>query len=363
MHGFSDFTASLKFDKKEGVVTEAFILSIDLQQIKRNDVEAFDIMIPPSEDYQLNLLDTIESKDSYARTHLHARYLIYPLREGNISITPSVVVKKASKEELKKFVTGSADELNYLQTKDKKITLKRCDISVKCLDRNVSLVGNYKLHYTLDKKKISSGERVNATYEIIGEGFSPNFEKLFDFDPKITIFTDKQVIDKKLFHKVIFNYSLSAEEDFIIPALKLQAYNPKTKNYYTLKAPEIKVDVLMHDLVKKSQNLQDNKINFLPYMNYFLLFIFGFAIQKILMYYVKNKSHKEVDLLEKINKTKSAKELLQLLLVHKAVLFQKDIEKLEKILYHDSSYDFKKIKSELIWNYKNDTGYHDSILD
>lgn len=351
LFSFDDFDYALDVDKRELVMKEAMTLTFSLSQKNTIDVMNFDFIIPPSDVYHVELIEDEESKDSKGRVHMHSKYLLYPLKVGNFSLKPHLIIKKASKEELKKFVTGSADELMYLRTRNQDIVLDSIDISVKVLERNVTLVGDYTLSYTIDKQKIAKAEQVNVVYTLSGRGYKPELRALLDMPADVDAFMDREVYDKNIFHKVIFNYALGGSSDFVIPKISLLAYNPKSAEYYTLSAPkrEIKVEIEREQhpiMIEKNA-----EIDWWRYLNYLLLFVAGYLTQKSLKYLPRSSLCKEEVFIQSVKRQKSAKGMLKLLLVEDSNTFKTEIEKLEGMIYHDSDYSLAALKDEFLKRY------------
>lgn len=349
MYGFDDFSYTLDVDKHTAVVKEGVSLKLHIRQNNTKDVLSFDFVIPPSAMYQVKLLDTQESKDAKGRVAIHASYLLYPLKAGDITIIPHLIVKKASKEELKKFVTGSADELMYLRTRNKDIRLDRIEIAVKKLDKQVDLIGEYTLDFTIDKQEIDVAEQVNLIYTLSGNGYKPLLASLLDSNISADIFLDKSSFDKRTFHKDIFSYALKSKEDFVIPAIALLAYSPQKKSYYTLYHAPLAIKV--HPSAHEHSAImigEENRIDWLKYLDYLLLFIAGFAVQKLLVHVSFRALNKREAFVNQVKMSKNPKDLLKFLLSEDVKMFKSEIKVLEGMLYHDRKVSLAEIKKAIL---------------
>ncbi len=361
LFSFEDFEYTLDVSNQDIMLHEAVIISLEVREKKSKDVLEFDFFLPESDGFKMQLMKSTEHKDSQGRTYVKSRYLLYPLVVGDLKIKPSLTVKRVTLGELKKFVTGSADELRYLQTRNKTYNLPPFTLTVHGIEKDVMLVGNYKLTYHVDKKDILSNEQVNLEYILSGLGYKPAIKSILKKIKGVDIFEDKELFDNKLSHKIVFSYALESENDFVIPAVSIVAYNPKVKKRYVLKTPFIKIAV-KH--VEDSQTPTDDGLGFVfswqKYLNYMLLFIAGFITQKLLKNVWINAQSKEEDFVYKVKKAKSAKELLKILLAQKSRVYKNEINQLELVCYHDKNIALSKLK-ECILHRKRDA-YHDRLL-
>jgi len=352
---FDGFEYTLDVSKNDVVTHEPIILSLEIKQKRSKDVIEFDFSIPASESIRMELLESIKG-----RNNLKSRYLLYPLKVGDIEINPVLTVKRASKEELKKFVTGSADELRYLQTRNKTFNLKTFKIHVSSVDKDVVLIGDYNLSYHIDKRKLHSQEQVNLQYILNGEGYEPSIESLLGEVENADIFVDKEVSSSKLSHKIVFRYALHSNQDFIIPEVRIEGYNPTIKKRYTLKIPAMKILVAKSNekaLVVKEENF---KFEWQQYLNYLLLFLTGYFTQKILENFRKKSLNNKENFIKKIEKSQSAKELLKVLLVHGTSEYQNELNHLELVCYYGRDIPLSKMKADILARYKSME--HDSLL-
>jgi hypothetical protein len=349
LHGYSDFIYNLDISSKSVMEKEAVIIDVKLKQKNAQDVIHFDFTFPESDRYKIKLLQSDESEDLKGRSLIRSKYVLYPLKDGKLEIKPQLIVKKASKEELKKFVTGSADELMYMQTRNKNIDLKPFNIDVRKLDDDVVLVGDYELKYKIDKKIINSSEQVNITYILSGKGYEVDFHTILKEIPNVDLFINREVVDRKLSHSYKYMYAIYAENDFIIPEVSLVGYNPKTAKKYLLKAPPINIKVEKKSLTEdKNLKSADNSFEWKRYLNYFLLFLSGFLVQKLLKLLPKRELSENEKFIFSVKRAKTAKELLKILMLQDSSKFKPYIEKLEQSIYQDRSISLSSLKSDII---------------
>ncbi len=350
LFGYDDFRYNISTNQKKAVVKEPVIVSIQMQQKSADESMSFVVTFLNSSEYRYELLESVGKKDAKDRSLVTSKYAIYPLKEGKLHITPSLTVKYASKEEVKKFVTGSADELTYLQTRDKKVTLPPIVLNVKKPDVSTKLIGDYKLTYSIDKQRLKRGEQVNLTYTIQGRGSKIEIDDLIGNIEGCEIFRDKQIYNNKLFHKVTYSYALIPQKEFKLPKISLLAYNPKKRTYYKLTTPSVDISVAEQSTAKPLVLNEKKRLDFNKILTLVLIFTAGYFSAKILG--SKKLTPKE-QFIRKVKKSRDAKELLKLLLSYEENTFEIQIKKLEEMLYGGKSYRLSGIKGEVIKSFPN----------
>ena len=346
LFAFEDFSYQLSTNRSKLIVNEPLVLTLTIDQKKANENMSFLFKLPPKNAYRYELLESKEKKDEKDRSHITSKYAIYPLIAGKIEIEPILIVKYASKEEVKKFVTGSADELTYLKTKDKLFKLKPFTIDVQHVKKETKLIGDYELSYTIDKTRVKSGEQINISYTLKGTGSKIEVDDLIGKIDGCEIFNDKQVYDNKLFHKVTYDYALIPQKSFTIPKVTLLAYSPTKRAYYTLSTPAVEVTVTNQTqnnaLVLKDQ--EKSRFDLTKLLTLGLIFIAGYFSAKIAGF--KKLTPKE-QFIRKMKKCRDAKELLRILISQEGD-FTEQIKKLEDMLYKGKNYKLSRIKRETI---------------
>ena len=114
------------------------------------------------------------------------------------------------------------------------------NLDVKALPGGVSLVGDFSINAKVDKTSIEPGGAVNVTIEVVGDG---NLEDIKSFKPD---FVDANIFDEKIKIKgneLTQKMAFVAENDFVIPAFKLEYLDLKTKEIKTISTKEIAIKV------------------------------------------------------------------------------------------------------------------------
>ena len=353
------FTYHIDISNHHPVVKEAVILTMKFNQIQPRKVIRFSFSPPKGNRYEIQFLEANENKDIKNRSHIVMKYIIFPKKATEITIPLQITLQEASQEELKKFVTGSADELMYLQTTNKVYTLPAITLHVKPLPRKTKIVGNYRLDFAIDRNQTTTDKQINVTYTLSGRGYRPDITNLLQPIHDVTTFLATERFHDKLFHKVIFHYALISDRNFTIPQIKLSAYNPKQQSIYTLSTKAVPV------IIRPIHNRNKIKTPFFPSINsqivkrlvdYFLLFLAGF-LSYMTIRHIKEQYNQslpaEKKFLKKIKDTKNSKALLQTLILSHETLFTEEIAELEKHIYQKQSLSISNLKKRIIHKFLN----------
>lgn len=354
-----NFTYHINISNPHPVVKEAVILTMEFNQTRAGKVIRFSFALPKDQRYDTEFLEANENKDFKNRTRVIMKYAIFPKKAVDLKIPLRLTIQEASQEELKKFVTGSADELMYLQTTNEVCKLPAIELYVKPLPHKTKIVGDYRLGFAIDHNKTTADKQINVTYTLSGRGYRPDIPTLLPSVSGVTAFLAKEQFHDKLFHKVIFHYALISDQNFTIPQIKIPAYNPKKKSIYYLSAEAVPVVVLpAHNHTSKGTRLfpSVNRHTVIQWIDYFLLFLAGFlsyiTLQRIIEHYNK-RLPAEKKFIKKIKDTKNSRSLLQTLILSHETLFAKEIEELEKHIYHNRSLSISNLKKRIIYKFLN----------
>jgi len=327
---------------KEGV--EIFFQA---KQKDKSAVMFFDLDAQKNPDFELHFIKKEEDQSRHHDKRVRYKYLLYPLKEGNITLTFDFKVSLASDKSTEEFASGSRDVIKPMLTDETKIDLKPLVFDVKGVKKDVDLIGDYTLEHTLTSQEISPYEQANMTYTIKGTGYPSKLTSLLPDIPGVKQFL---ALENGSFH-----YAFSADENFSIPAVTIKCFSPKKGSYYTLTAPKQDITVLhkeAKDVLDKSSSLPDSAFNYktlLPYLNGFLLFIAGYFFAKLnLLSYLRPKQKTEDAFIKAVKKAKDEKSLLQILLAANNKTHTPFIQALEASLYAGKKTSLSKIKEALL---------------
>jgi hypothetical protein len=349
---------SLQSSTDTPYVKEAVEITFTAEQKDNSDVMFFFLEPKKSKEYKIVLLNKEAQELGYHHKKTRFRYLLFALKSGKISVDFDFVIKVASDEAVAQVYEGSRDNVKWIETQNTHITLKPLQLQVKNIDKNVSLVGDFTIHSTIDKTVVDAYEGVNLKYFLKGVGFDEFSLHFLNSTKEIEVFEDIT----KHFNKATkdgfeiqqeYAYAILAKKDFIIPQKKILCFSPKQKQYYTLntKAYKVKVNALNPQEILDTKESPKTGFLYEQFTNtflYLLIFIAGYFSAKIPLPILKKKKNQSyLD----IKDAKSPKELLFIL--SNNYLHYKELEavrqELEIMIYHKGKRrSLKKIKEEIL---------------
>lgn len=353
-----DFAYTLKVDNPHPYVKEAVILSLEINQSNPDVVLLIDFDLLKSDDYTFAQVKIKETDDYHAKKITYS-YLVYPLREGDVALNFKLTQKVTTDDSVAYSFSGDRDNVKGLVTQDSIIALNPVNLSVKSLEKDTVLVGDFHLNYRFDKHQAKAHEPLPFHFTIKGEGYPPLLKNILPKDINFTHFKEKprvhSNVDLEGTHNTItYAMALAHHQNFHLPPLSFKAFNPKTQKYYTLRIPLQKFEIEAMD--KDSLSHQKNNPPLLQkdwswvehFLKYLLVFVAGFFSALLLKYTKRTKQKKPHGLKTKIENCLDNKALLQLLLAHPDDEFVATIEKLEKVLYGNAKIPLHRLKKEAL---------------
>ncbi len=350
---------TLKANKDTVYEKEAFTVTFTAKQMDHRDNMMFLLKPQKSPDYQITLLNKVihDKKYHYAQTTF--TYLVFALKAKTLSIDFDFTIQTASDKAVAHSYVDDHDDSIAIQTYNAKMEIKPLKITVKKLAQPVDLVGDFQFKAKIEKKAINEYETVNIVYTLSGKGYEDKNIKPITSIKEVDIFSELHDIYFKLTQegyviKREYIYALSAKKSFTIPEIKLQAFSPRSKKYYTLKIPKQSIQVTKIDTAKLLDQIESPQTqspfsaeNIETYIRYFILFALGFITAKLSTFSFKH--HPVSQERQKIKNAQSAKALLFVMLhTDKASHFKDEIKLLEEMVYNKTPHNFKKIKKALL---------------
>ena len=353
-----DFTYTITPAKHEVYLHEPLLLTIDLNQTNPDIVLLFHFAINKNKHYEIKPL-LAQHDNNLHHTKYHNKYIIYPLQTGDINITFSLTKRITNDEKVRYFSSGDRDDFKKLETKDVPINLPPLTIQVKPLPSNTQIVGEYTLDYHIDSHESKAYTPLSMQVILKGKGYPPLLENLIPKNTAYELFSEvpeiKTFPDEKGFTTTAkYLFALSAPNSFTLPSVTLPAFNPQTQKQYTLTIPKQNFKIATVDkatLVDSVDNppLLHNDLSWLKhFFIYCIIFISGYLSAMLIKWPKNNPTKKSNPLVEKIQNTKDARSLLQLLIAQDSHRFDSCIEHLEKALYDNAKINFSKLKEEAI---------------
>lgn len=352
-------TFSLTSDKSDVYLKEAVEVTFEATQKDHSVVMFFFLKPKISDAYKIELLHKTEDELSYHNKKTTFTYLLFPLKSGDIKVDFDFTVKVASDEAVAQVYRGGRDNVKWIDTTDTDIKLKPLVLSVKDIDSDTKLVGDFKLVSKLKNSRINEYESANITYYLEGSGFDEvNIDPLGKIEG-VTVFEDvtthynKETKDGYKIKRE-FSYALIAKNDFSIKQKEIKCYSVKNNSYYILKTKsyDIKVDKSDNAELIDNEDYPAKPYDFAKIKEFFIyvaIFITGFLSAKLLPENFKTwkKKKKFAD----ITNAHTPRELLLLLMdrYNNMNILKNSIDDLEKLLYKNSSKkSFNTIKKEVL---------------
>ncbi len=344
-----------KISNTSPYVKESVMIIFEAVQKDRSGVMFFELTAKKSKDFELHFLGKKEIKKTYHDNKTTFRYLLFPLKEGKINLDFDFKVSLSSDESVEKFYTGNRDVINPMSAKTSIVDIEPLEFNVQNIKKDIDLIGDFHLDFSLDKKEINFYEQLNITYELSGYGYIANLKKLLPEISGVDQFLQAKKNSKSYLknEKRVFNYAMFSDKDFEIPKIKINCFSPKKQKYYTLETPikKIKVSsVNAANILDKKDSYPSSAFNwsdYLPYLNALLLFISGFIVAKLdLLKFINKGQNNKDQICEKIKNSKDKKALLQILLSSHEKRFKPMIKELESSIYGKQKCDLKKIKAD-----------------
>ena len=352
------YTLSLNKNKKEAFVKEPIEITFTAQQKDHSSVMFFFVSPKPSSDYTIKLLTKSTKENSFHNNSATFRYILFPLKAKNLDVEFQFYIKTANDQALAQAYVTDHDEGKGVEGDISYIDVKPLTLHVKALSQAVDLVGDFTLNASIDKKEMYQYDNVNLHYRLYGSGYN-NSVTLLKSLKNVEIFSDIQNPLSKLTPngykiKKDYTYALSAKNDFTIPSIKLKAYSPSKKQYYTLQAPAYNIKVKKFNsqmIVDKQESPQTKeKINFESLKQLFIyifIFMMGYVFAKLRenQLFARKENRKFQD----IKRSQNAKELMLILVnSYKNKNIDGFVKELENIIYEKREKEFKKVKKRIL---------------
>jgi len=351
---------ALSTNKKDALIKEPVEITFSADQKDHTNSMFFFLEVKKSDAYEVVLVDQITKKISNHNSSTTFKYLLFPLKSGDINVDFDFTIKVASDGGLAKVYTGGRDNVKWMDTVNSKIEVPTLHLHVSPLSEKVDLVGDFTLDAKLQKSDINQYGSANIRYTLSGAGYNEKSLQMLSKIANVTAFSQVTDIASKATPngyeiKREYSYALRSKNNFTIPAIEVKAYSPKQNKYYTLKSQSYDIKVSSID----PKTLVDNK-EFPPSKSYdfenlkdigiaLLIFLAGFVSAKIApsLNFKRVKKQKFQD----IKESKTPKELIIILLQnYKSSISEKYIKELELLEYKKSERSFQKIKSDLLKN-------------
>jgi hypothetical protein len=350
------FDFELQVDKKEVFVGE--MIRLDLIFRYKKDINVIDLQFqaPVFDGFWVKKIKgDIPVSNMDSRYHYQGlQYLLFPQKKGDLEIGPlSIkVVTMDSNSANSFFLSGVADK--------KSVYSNSITIKAKSTPNDVALVGKFQIEAQVDKNEVSQGEAVSFKLKIKGEG---NMDDISDIKldiPQTTIYDNPakkqfEYKDGKYQGEYSKVFSIVSAQNFTIPPITLEYFDPSTNKLHTIKTKQYSIKVKAPKSADNTPTLQiqkdtqseqalvskDDRLLYFFYglLTMALVVLFVYIVKKVLSM-KKDQVQKEKPFLKKLSTAKSKNEILKLVAVY--INIDKD---LDKIIYQfEQAEDTKELK-------------------
>jgi hypothetical protein len=352
-----DFSHKFNISKSQPYLKEAVLLTLEIKQTNPNVVLLFSFDLEKSNDYTFRRVD-IKEEDGYHSAYVKYSYLIYPLKSGVVSLKFKLQKRLTTDESIAYSYSGDRDNIKGLVTTDSNIELSPIKLNVQPLPAQTELVGAFKLTSKFKTHKAKVYQAIPCTVTIKGQGYPPIIKDIIP-QGDYTLFKEQPLLKSVATiqgtqNSIIYNMALSHNQSFILKARHIKAFNPKTKTSYTLTIPQQKFEIEKVDpqeLIDQEDSpkpLSRDFSSISDFFSYLMVFIAGYFTALLVKSKYKKEAKEENIFKNRVKSSKSAKELLALLMAENNQKFQKQIEALERLIYTNGNQTFKEIQNEII---------------
>jgi hypothetical protein len=246
------FLFRMSSSKKELVVGEPFIVTVELIEPVAFSSANIDYLAPKFEDFRVSTLgagETVKKGNRLVRT---IKYLLTPKSAGEFVIDPATAkIELQSGPEAQTPFAFFGTESQW-----KNIISNTISVKVKELPENVTLIGEFKVRQSINKLSSSAKTPVEMTLKISGRGSLDNLKelnysiegvKIYPKEPKIRHIADEKGIQSSYSRTFVF----ISDHDYTIPSITIKGYDTDKKALYELKSKPYTIHI------KKSNNIME----------------------------------------------------------------------------------------------------------
>ena len=353
LYAKSTYEWTVKVADKQMYLNQSTMLSMQCRFDKSGKNDDVEFTAPTDTGFEFKLFNESRHFDGNIQT-ISFKYLIFAKKAGKIRLNLKPKMLFTTQSAIDNVIVGR-DNVNDLETEKEFAKLR--PITIEVLKTNTNLTGILELSTVNDIQEASAYEPVHLEVSIKGEG---NLQEIQDINFEIEgveVFSDDAQKDFSLSSKGYSGvwtqrFAFVGKRDFIIPSIKVHYFNLSSHEEKVLKSSPVSVKINSNGINKEnlidSVNLPSSQIKwseYTSYMYYVLSFLAGFIVAKLVRLPVRTqKKEKGV----KIKEAKTAKELLEVLIVCDRDLFGSEIQTLEACVYKGDKITLTKIKKSAL---------------
>ncbi len=264
LQGYEDFDYRIESETLTPYLKEGVRIDVSLKQKDTKKVLLFSFAPQKSDDYRIEEL-TSEIDETPHHTKAHYRYILYPLKGGNITVHFTLLKRITDEHKLAYTASGDRDDSKGIEATEVPVVLPPLELHVKGLPHKSDLVGDFHIESRLSATLTEPYKPVTLRVRIEGSGYPPLVHTLlppidgvtrFSETPKLTPIKEKTGIR----YRADYLIALSAARNFKIPVRILHAFDPKKERSYTLTIPERNITVKRVDVTAlRHEGIVDTK--------------------------------------------------------------------------------------------------------
>jgi len=365
----SEFVVEMALDSNESYVGEPLTLSVSFKAKINARADQIQLGEPKLENFWVKKIDNVEQSNQgeYMVQTLH--YKLFPQKSGEYTIPPiQALVGKIEQRQRHggffddPFFNTMTQQLNWQKIYSNQVKLK-----VNSLPNGLELYGNYQIKATVDKTKVQANKPINLTIVVKGEGNIDDVKKFNLTLNNVIVYADEPKIKSQEIHGVYqgsFNQKIAliGDQNFTIPALKLDYFDKATKSVKSISTEPIKIEVVggrtnlskpssievsSSHIIEAPQQLKnptkiviEKEDSYIKYLFLLLGFIMGILFTIFINSLKKPKKKKiETNIAKAIHKAKDDRTLFDILLPYakKHPIISENLNKLEANIYRDAT--------------------------
>lgn len=353
LYARSTYEWTVKVDDKQMYLNQASILSMQCRFDKFGKNDDVEFTAPTDTGFEFKLFNESRHFDGDIQT-ISYKYLIFAKKSGNITLNLEPKMLFTTQSAIDNVIVGR-DNVNDLETEKETAILR--PIKIEVLKTESNLTATLELKTLNDIQEASAYEPVHLEVSIKGEG---NLQEIKDINFEIEgveVFSDEAQKEFSMSNKGYSGmwtqrFAFVGKKDFIIPSINIHYFDLSSHEEKVLKSEQISVKINDNGIKKENLidevNLPSAQIKwseYTSYMYYALTFLAGFIVAKLVRLPTRTKKKEKG---EKIKEAKTAKELLEVLIVCDKDLFAQEIQTLEACVYKGNKLTLSNVKKSAL---------------
>ena len=355
-----NFDLSLSPSKTSLYVGEELLVKLVFKYKKGLQITNLGFEQPHFENFWYKKIDNANSRyeqNGYIIQELE--FLLFPQKSGKLKISSLRVDVQ--------MMDSSSNNFGFFAASPKllKVYSNELEFDIKKLPDNTTLIGDFDIKASVDRKKIKQGESISYKIDIDGRGNFDDIQNIKLDIPNVTIYDNKPEIKTKYSKKGYEGtyskvYSIIPVKSFVIPSINFKYFDKKTKKIIEKSTEAFKIDVINQvskkvilekpkevvshkkEIIVEKQSSLKEKIVYFFFGIFVTLLIIG-LISYVRLQRLKKKKD-DIPLIKLVKKTKNKKSLMKVL-----IPYLKIDSNLDELIYQcEDETDLKVLKKKII---------------